>query len=168
MSESLNSFLKHRLREIEELEASLRARLQTLAEERDQLDRAAVAAGIEVTELRETVAPLSGRRKVVSRMTIKDAVVELLSERGHGMAASDLLPLVNQRLGVEYPRSSLSPQLSRLKKHRILKQEGNLWCLNQSTSDENPVDPLPPGVSGQRVFSNPARKAVKPGPGGGA
>lgn len=167
MTESLNSFLNRRMREISAKEADLRAELQNLSDEKKQLGLAAAAAGIKIEDVVEVSSPVSRHRRVSAEKTIIEAVVEILSERGRGIAASDLLPLLNQRLGTEYPRSSLSPQLSRLKKRGVLKQEGNLWCLTERAAEEKPVDHGTPGGSGSTGLFRPGAKGREAGPGGG-
>jgi hypothetical protein len=61
--------------------------------------------------------------------TIKDFVVRVLSDRPEGMVAIDILAAINRRFGTEYPRTSLSPQLSRLKNEGILELDGLVWRL---------------------------------------
>ena len=47
------------------------------------------------------------------------------------MTASDILAAINKRLGVNYSRTSLSPQLSRLKQEGSLDLDGNAWSMSR-------------------------------------
>ncbi len=62
---------------------------------------------------------------------MKEAAVETLKDEGAGMTTNNILKVVNEKLGTSYPRSSLSPQLSRLKSEGIVYREGDRWILLQ-------------------------------------
>lgn len=63
--------------------------------------------------------------------TIKDMVVSVLSSRLEGAEASDIVNFIANEFGEEVPRSSLSPQLSRLKEEGALILDGRIWKLNR-------------------------------------
>lgn len=143
--ETLADFIRRRRREISEAKADLEAELAMLDAETAQLNLAAQAAGIVAVDVVPADAGLTGdppirirvRRRIPSEKTIKDAVIEILRETGRGMEASEILPAVNARLGTEYPRTSLSPQLSRLKDDGLLQRNGTLWSLLHQTPKMN-------------------------------
>lgn len=61
--------------------------------------------------------------------TIKDYVVQVLSESKRGMSALDILTAINERFGKDYDRTSLSPQLSRLRQDGVVGLRGPIWYL---------------------------------------
>ncbi|MGU3450873.1 hypothetical protein [Methylobacterium sp. 391_Methyba4] len=61
--------------------------------------------------------------------TIKEAALIVLRTHGRGMSTLEILPHVNNLLGNSYERGSLSPQLSRLVKDKILLRDGDKWML---------------------------------------
>lgn len=133
-----------RFQELESLEEPLRTQLAEIRRERDQLRRAAVAAGIslnptaEAEELREPPPAAAPQRSLPER-TIKEAVIEVLSDHEGGMTAINILSLINRRFKSAYPRTSLSPQLSRLKADGILERNGIVWRL--ATEKGKPAHP---------------------------
>lgn len=139
-NETLAEFIVRRRREIAEAQDRLRLELDALDKEFDQIDKAARAAGIEENAfVAERYREQSGlftveraRQRVVAEKTIKEAVLEILKDAGRGMTALEILPEVNRRLNVDYPRTSLSPQLSRLKADGLLEREGIVWSLVQA------------------------------------
>jgi hypothetical protein len=143
MSEALANFIRQRLSELDAHEAELQAGLAAVAEERASLNRAAAAANIATQPVQlpswlTTPAPPPGRRRAMSERSMKDAVVAVLREAGQPLTALDILPTVNAKLGTDYPRTSLSPQLSRLKSEgRIIKAEGNFWRLPDDAAETN-------------------------------
>lgn len=74
-------------------------------------------------------------------------MIDILNEAGRGLTALQILPLVNQRLGVEYPRTSLSPQLSRLKADGLLMREGVLWSLAKAPQTKEASPGMPDEAS---------------------
>jgi len=66
-----------------------------------------------------------------SQLTIKQAVLEVLKDHPDGMTAWDILREINTRyFGGRILRTSLSPQLSRLKdRDEKIELKGNKWFL---------------------------------------
>ncbi len=93
--------------------------------------------------------------------TIKEAVVAVLDEAGRGLTALEILPKINERLGVDYPRTSLSPQLSRLKAEKEIHLVGKHWFSGEGPENDA-TDLLSGGRDRWRQNKNPKRKAVKP------
>lgn len=67
--------------------------------------------------------------------SIKDYVVQVLSDSQKGMVALDILVAINERFGKNYDRTSLSPQLSRLRQDGVLGLRGPVWYLARDNSD---------------------------------
>lgn len=65
----------------------------------------------------------------IQRGTIKDFIVQVLSDSRRGMTALDILGAVNERFEKNYDRTSLSPQLSRLRTDGLLALRGTVWYL---------------------------------------
>ena len=170
MPETLDDFIKRRVAELDEQDAPLTKQREDLASqlavvdellglnaaERAKLMKAADAAGVVIAEykphpvqLSEIVASI--RRRRVSERTIKEAVLETLREHGP-KTALEILALINEKLGADYPRTSLSPQLSRLKADNQITRDGILWSV--VTSDERSADDLsePSAASAAGLF----------------
>ena len=131
---SLQDFIADRLRQLDMEEAPLRERLQSITEEREQLRAAAAAAGIKLPddsrEIEKALEVLRRpSRRTIPEKTLKDAVVEVLRAKAGGMTALEILAAINLRFSADYPRTSLSPQLSRLKAEGKLIREGIVWRL---------------------------------------
>ena len=62
-------------------------------------------------------------------LTIKQMVVKLIDQNGAGLSAIDLMARIKAVYDLEIPRSSLSPQLSRLKQEGRLVDKSGIWCL---------------------------------------
>jgi chromosome segregation ATPase len=129
----LREFISHRVEEItaawtpllerrnrlrEELDAVL-AEMQSLQREFGELQTAASAIGV-LNEDEKKPAP-----------TIKEAVVAVLQETGRALTALEILSEINSRyFDGKISRTSLSPQLSRLKRSQDIELNGSLWSLN--------------------------------------
>lgn len=71
----------------------------------------------------------------IRRGSIKDYVVQVLSDSQKGMVALDILAAINERFEKNYDRTSLSPQLSRLRQDGVLGLRGPIWYLARDNSD---------------------------------
>lgn len=140
--ETLADFVWRRMKELTVLEAEVRAQLDALNAERDQLRRAALAAGFEADAAPEQERPRIEKaqepqrvnpvvRKIPS-VTLKQAVLIVLGETRKAMPASDILDAINRRFNADFPRTSLSPQLSRLKGDELLALDGQNWTLTEA------------------------------------
>lgn len=103
-----------------------------ILERRSQINREIELLRAELLDLEKAeaalgeilVAPADDKRPA----TLKGMAIEVL--RSHSMAgltASQILDGIQKRFDLKIERSSLSPQLSRLKKEGILAQEGKNW-----------------------------------------
>lgn len=70
------------------------------------------------------------------RPTIKQMIVAVLGEFG-GATSESIIGLVKENHDVDVPRSSMSPQLSRLKNDGVVEFDGQLWRL---ASESQPPD----------------------------
>lgn len=152
---TLQEFIQLRMQELASSEQLLRQQLKAISAERGQLRAAAQAAGLyiepvaeppseepggpfSVEAIEQEFARLLGRpiRRTIPEKTIKEAVIEVLSAVGGALTANDLLAAINQKFSTDYPRTSLSPQLSRLKSEGRLTREGNRWSLVQAGGEK--------------------------------
>lgn len=82
------------------------------------------------------------------RGAIKNAILRTLERHPAGLDAITILHEMNSRDGTSYERTSLSPQLSRLKADGYVTLEGNTWRIipasrllkNADPGDDEPVD----------------------------
>lgn len=71
-----------------------------------------------------------------SEMTFQDMIVSVLSDLKEPSAdASEILHLIAQKFKKYIQRSSLSPQLSRLKAKGVLELNGSIWSLTKRTRE---------------------------------
>jgi hypothetical protein len=136
MRETLKDFISRRLREISEAEAPLREQLLSLADERRQIERAALAIGASNVAVSTPQIGLVTRERRVPKGTIKRAVLKTLEDAPGGMDALTILAAINHRLGSHFERTSLSPQLSRLKEDGFISLHGKLWKLAPFSAEE--------------------------------
>lgn len=171
-NETLFSFIMRRRQEIEQTEAALRNDLAQVLNEKAQLNRAAMAAGLEYKSTSGSEVKKRGPKP--RHGTIKEAVVEILAAAGQGLTAINLLADLNHRNSTTLIRSSLSPQLSRLKDEGLICLTDGYWHLpgqppiNTKIPEYEEPDPTLFGQSGSGS-SKPVSEAqgVKAAPGGG-
>ncbi|WP_139316332.1 hypothetical protein [Pseudochrobactrum sp. B5] len=116
----------HRLREIEAELKKLRDTIQVNIVNQSERDINMVN-GVQISPLSTEPIIINGTK--IRRNTIKDYVVQVLSDSKKGMTALDILYEINSRFGKSYDRPSLSPQLSRLKENGVLGLRGSVWYL---------------------------------------
>src|SRR5262249_19080342 len=121
--------------------------LWQVAETRAQL--AEMAAALTVLDSKPHRAEITKMGEIGNdeKLTIKEMVVEVLGVLGRGADALEILRLINERFQADLERTSLSPQLSRLKTDGILDRQGMIWILKQ----KGPAEAGPslfPGVAG--------------------
>lgn len=162
--------------EIEHQESALKAQLADLLVEKAQVNRAAIAAGFDAKPTSGSEVKKRGPKP--RHGTIKEAVVEILTAQGRGMVAIDLLADLNHRNGSTLLRSSLSPQLSRLKDEGIIQLTDGYWHLPGqppfiTEAPDNPeslfgrhIQPIPQniGASDPQTFTSKGSKAPEPVP----
>ncbi len=110
---------------ITERRAQIRAEIAALRIEGRELKVALDAIDADSSE-----APAYGSRRTAGRMTIKDRIVEALKECPEGGSVEKIIAWISKRHGLDIPRSSLSPQISRLKREGIVVfNESKNWQL---------------------------------------
>jgi hypothetical protein len=127
MTPNLREFISARKAEIQGQMKLLRQEMQELRAAEDAITNAPTT---------KSGAPSETEPQNPGKLTIKDMVVRVLSETGKGMDALKLMENVKGKFGVEVQRTSLSPQLSRLKSEGILVMENKVWSLTSQTSQK--------------------------------
>lgn len=106
----------------------------------DERYRAAKAEIEEIKRIRAAIKAASGEperkvrkrsRSVADGPTFKDMIKAVLSEKGSGAEALEIIDLIKARYGKEIKRTSISPQLSRLKASGDLILDDKIWMLPQ-------------------------------------
>jgi hypothetical protein len=99
---------------------------EALAEKQDELAR----WNAELEQIQSALRAIN-ETEAKSSLTIKQAVLEVLKDRPEGMTALEILAEINRRFFVgSIMRTSLSPQLSRLKdRDEKIDLKGNRWFL---------------------------------------
>ncbi|HUZ32162.1 MAG TPA: hypothetical protein VMV19_08700 [Xanthobacteraceae bacterium] len=107
--------------------AKLDTKIERLRTELAEIDRAAQAVGL---ERRKPEGQLIAEHRHTPPMTIKEAVLLILSEHSEGLTALEILAEINARFALGIVRTSLSPQLSRLKNDdKKIEIYGSTWRL---------------------------------------
>jgi hypothetical protein len=130
-SSQLQDFLSAHYAGLAARETEMSAQLEAVRAEMERVRKAAEAAGV---ELHESPAPnLILRCEPPSppraNETMKEAALAILENEPRGLLANQILEKMNKRLGTEYARSSLSPQLSRLKDEKKIELFKDRWIL---------------------------------------
>jgi hypothetical protein len=112
MSTTLRDFIAKREMEIKELQKALKTELRDL-----QIAKSALGAQ-SVAHSSPPTAPL---------LTIKEMAKEVLASQPNGLSSVGILDGIRKQFGQEIERSSLSPQLSRLKAEGELALEDEVW-----------------------------------------
>jgi hypothetical protein len=127
--ESLSEFIARKLRELALQEQSLQSQLAALRVERSRLQSAEAAAKLD-RPLKTRVGGRKGPKDgVIKPNTIMAEVIDILGEHPGGMIALDILGELNKHRDPPLLRTSLSPQLSRLKKSGYVHLNGSNWTL---------------------------------------
>lgn len=134
----LQDFISARARQIEEAlgplleqQAEIERKVRAYESELGELRKAAKAIGLENDE--ETP---SRARRPQPPVTIKQAVLAVLAGQADGLPAADILDKINARFSLDLVRTSLSPQLSRLKRDGRVFNQGNAWLLAEMAAAE--------------------------------
>lgn len=144
MSE-LQLFLRNRQKELQaEYEPLLEKRRQLLHDV-EEISRRLELLKRELNEITKAEQAIKGEEaEEKGKPTIKQAVMKVLEHTKRPMTAQEILLAINERFfDGKIPRSSLSPQLSRLdhKDRRILFDRGR-WAL-RSKNEEGPASAEP-------------------------
>ena len=140
-NESLEQFIIRRRAELKQAEELLRKKLAEIEQENEQLLAAAATARVPVDQ-EFTRQKLSASRvpRRLKLMTIKEAVIEILTDHSGGMFASEILKELNSRHDTDYARESLSPQISRLRQEGRIELSDGIWkvTVRNGSGDDAP------------------------------
>jgi hypothetical protein len=161
MIESLSEFIARRRQEITVAEEALKEQLHALLEERLRLARAESAIAETSHQDRQTVRQTKERRQ--PRGIIKRAILKTLEDAPEGMDAITILYTINCRLGSNFARTSLSPQLSRLKEDGFVILIGKIWKLAPTGIEEITARSAPP-IFRETLKNDEGPNAFAPGP----
>ena len=137
-SEALR-LLRQRQDELTREKASLQTRLGPIISELDQIDiaiRAMTGKVISASGTAASSASVAHHKRIahpdIQKLTFKQLIVKALGEHfTNGATANELLELFERKWGRRLMRTSLSPQLSRLKNDKIIELEGKVWHLSK-------------------------------------
>lgn len=114
---------------------------------REFLDQREQEIAAEVRRLRRELVEVRAARHAISeegshrtapsrhvpaeRLTLKDRIRSVLAKEATGVTSDFIIDAIEQDFGLRVPRSSLSPQLSRLKKENVVARDAatNTWRL---------------------------------------
>lgn len=114
-------------------------------------------------------------RKKPSEPTIKDMIEDVLADRDDGATSDEIIDLVANKFQKSVPRSSMSPQLSRLKGAHRVTRENERWMLPKFASgdpggvstptddqkDDNTADAQDRHDSGEDTYNDEKPEEVK-------
>lgn len=89
-----------------------------------------------------SVAPVPQAPEAVTRrLTLKEAILEILNDHPEGLESGDLLACLQQAGFTNLPRTTMSPQLSRLRASNDLTNEGGRWKIknNEAAGSADPT-----------------------------
>lgn len=132
---TLRDFIANRRTEIRREIASLKAEMREL----DVAESAIVGKPLEVPPASRDANGTSSAEGTHS-LTLKKMSVDVLTGRPEGAEANRIVDLIKDRFGVEVPRSSLSPQLSRLGAEGVLIRRGYNWKLAEYAAEQSNAD----------------------------
>lgn len=145
MQNPLRKYLLARKAEIQALVEPLRqeiqqkkSELQSYESELSDVEKSLAAIGM-VNGVQTDVDFASrsfARHGKIREGTIKDFIVQVLSSEPKGLVALDILSAINKRFNKNYDRTSLSPQLSRLRHEGLLDRRGIVWHMKHAPLEE--------------------------------
>lgn len=172
--ETLADFIARRRSELDEAEAKLIEELRVIAQERATLKQAEIAANkpkhVETELQRLWSKKNSNKKRNIKPNTIMDSVVKILEKHVNGLIALDILRELNKVRELPLLRTSLSPQLSRLRQAGYIELDGSTWRLSKTPVGQTPenieaADGVPGG--GPSTASDSTQLTREPGSGGG-
>lgn len=131
---TFEEFTRARYAALQQERAQLHMQLRAVQRELEEIEKAARASSLQLTES-ETRQQQAVDKAPISNMTMKEASVEILKKYPDGLSAKLILSELNEMLGSNYVRSSLSPQLSRLKKDGIIYDVNGIWTLTKEAPE---------------------------------
>ncbi|WP_315924263.1 hypothetical protein [Mesorhizobium sp. SP-1A] len=131
---TFEEFTKARYAALLQERAQLHARLRAVQKEMEEIEKASRASGLQLVES-ESRQRETKDKSSKDNMTMKEASVEILKKYPDGLPAMKILFELNKMLGTNYERSSLSPQLSRLKRDGTVYDIHGIWTLTKETPE---------------------------------
>ncbi len=111
-----------------------RAEVQRELHDLDVAERIYRDSGVEL--IPGQVSLFSTPTSVQPRKSIKQMVLEVLDDVSpHGLTALEILDQIRARWSYELPRTSLSPQLTRLKNDGLIFSDKGVWKRTTTTDD---------------------------------
>lgn len=112
-----------------------------IAERRSQILREIETLSVELSELDKVESALTDQSpqndvQFSEPTTLKGMSLYVLRKTPSGLTANQILERIRLEFGAEVARSSLSPQLSRLRNEGILVREGKNWRRVGATNKE--------------------------------
>jgi hypothetical protein len=127
--------------------AEIRAQMKALRKELADLKVAEDALGTQSS---------SGKSEPPTAvMTIKGMIREVLKSSSKGLTSTEILEGIDKNFGKKIERTSLSPQLSRMKEDGEVSLQGNFWVLSLPPSDQDLSDNLTEFEGNSGGFGDP-------------
>lgn len=118
--------LESKISELRPQVSKLQSELRALQSELSEVEIASNAIG----------RSSSGGGPPIRKGTLKDKIIAVLKLRPKGATSTEILDLIAEQFDEAIPRTSLSPQLSRLKSEGWLSLIGSNWRLTDHQNDE--------------------------------
>lgn len=129
MNESIRQFLVRRLTELQVEEKLVSEQLRGIQRERLQFERAFAAINEPRAPDAQAESRQNNRPQRLPDITLKDAALRVLADAPSGLAASEILKEINHRFNANFVRTSLSPQISRLRHEGRVTVIDGKWHL---------------------------------------
>ena len=113
----------------DDLLATLDARYKALKAEMEEVRR--LKAAIKTASGQPAKKPRTRARNPEDGPTFKDMIKVVLAEKGDGADALEIIDLIKDKFNKTLMRTSISPQLSRMKANGDLVLEDKVWFLPQ-------------------------------------
>jgi len=123
----------------QDLLATLNERYKSLKDEMEEVKR--LRAAIKTASNEQAPPSRKRSRKASDGPTFKDMIKAVLTEKGSGAEALEILDLIKAKFDKVIKRTSISPQLSRLKASGDLILDDKIWMLPQHFDSGIPSAP---------------------------
>ena len=129
MDQNYREFLTQRDATLAEREEKLRSEIESLNRDLSEItverqEIGHILSSVRINSFHQDLKPSN-----VARLTIKEAVLKTLRSYNRPMGALEILDKLKEDFGMVYERTSLSPQLSRLKAEEKISLDRGAWSL---------------------------------------